>query len=70
MHAWEISMKREEAYCYLAFPLDQPAGDVLDQTFMLYVNGIKEPFVTVEQLCPLMLCTTHHALLPLPPLSD
>lgn len=64
----EISMKQDgEGRRLPCFPLHQAAGaiDVPIQSFTLYVNGIKEPPVTVEQLFPFMFCTTSHAPLPL-----
>lgn len=45
----------------------QAAGaiNVPSQDFTLYINGIKEPSVTAEQLFPFMFCATSHAPLPL-----
>lgn len=64
----EMSMKRDRDGHHLpCFPPHQAAGaiHVPIQSFTLYINGIKEPSATVEQLFPFMFCTTSHAPLPL-----
>lgn len=64
----EISMKQNrEVYHLPCFSLQQAAGaiDVPGESFMLYINGIKEPSVTVEQLFTYMFCRNSHALLTL-----
>lgn len=49
----------------LVYLLHQTAGANDFQGFTIYINGIKGPSVTVEQLFPFMFSTTWHAPLPL-----